>query len=1000
MVLLGGAGALLHVHDRGPDQQPARTPPGPSALVAGGFETDPTEVGWVLDPGTGAVSVTTTRARSGASSLQVEAGAAGRATSATSPPVAAVPGQTYSAGAFSLVSAGSQRLGLTFRDRHGRELTSRSSPTGATSGRWSRVLVAATAPVASASVTVNVSAASGSGSRVDWDDLILVDSAVTNGGFETPAADAACPVAWQCGESDGTQTKRVTFSPRSGSAALLLTDVSVDHDAWARSPLVPVSPSIGHTFTAWFLVTEGRPEPAMTVRWYNNEGSLIGDGDPPSRSSGTGSWVQIDATRTAPDTAAYASIDLSTGGAGTGEILWDDVTVAPSTGSSPRRWDPMPVARLDGFTTTTTSHVLDLRGRPKIVTIVSGDPATLQVADLQTGRVEHSSPLPGVVHGWGLTEGDDGRSVYVGTGGGHVARYDLVDERLTDLGRATPRAVTVFCLTTGPDGRIWGGSYPGGEVWSYDVTGGFRVLAPVGSGHDYARSIAVDNDWVYVGTGSTSPDIVRISVADPSRRTTIALPFPAGAGFVVTLDLHGRYLAARLPEGRRDVYDTVAHTWDVPLSRDTSGRELLQTPTSTATDAAPFYYFSEGLLWRVDPALAGAAAKRAIAAVSLPSARDRSVVRTRIGGTLADWILSYDGVDTVTALEVSALPTGEGGTPSANGAAALPRPLVRTFRLRLRPNAVPIKSLAIGSAGEVLVGGFGGSSLSELDPRDKDPRLIPLISDPIGKDAFGEVEGMVSNGHFDYFGSYTGARIFRRDSTQPWMDGENPRLLTTLGPTLGQDRPIAWATAGTRTVFGTIPQYGRLGGILGWFEGEATMPRTVWSPVADQSIVALTGGSGSVVYGGTSRWGGLGVAPATQTAEIFAYDVGSSAVLWRTAPLEGAQAFAAVAAADGRLWAATRTTLVELDPDNGTVLRRIPLLPGVEPDNPTYRSVDLAVVDGQVIVASQGGLHSVDVETLTLTTIAATGVVPSRVRAVGGALYFPSRSVLLRTMPR
>ncbi len=999
-LVTAGAGVVLLLDDRGADDAGrggVMAPPAPSSLVVGDFEHDLTTAGWRLSPEAGTVSLTATRARSGSSSLRVVGGSTGPRASATSAPVSVNPGQSYALGAFSLVASGRQELSLTFRDLRGRALATTSSATGATTGAWSRVALSARAPEQAVSAAVTLAASVGDRSIVNWDDLALVSSAVPDGGLETPARDSDCPVQWTCGASEGARAERTTTRHRSGTAALLLTDSSTDHASWARTSLVPVTPSVGHTVTAWFRIDGGTPGPTMTVRWYDAGRHLIGDGGPPGRSSGDTTWRRLEVTRTSPDAAAYVSIDLATSETGTGELLWDDLAVAPAEGGARREWDTEQLARLDGFATTTTSRIVDLRGRPKLVTVVSGDPATLEVADVQTGTVEQSSPLPGLVHGWGLTEGSDRHSVFVGAGAGHLARYDLVTRSLTDLGRATPRSTLVFDLATGPDGRIWGASYPAGEVWSWAPAGGFRVLEPLGSGHDYARSIAVDKDWVYVGTGSTGPDIVRISVADPTQRTTITLPDPVDTGFVVDLDLHGRYLAARLPEGRRGVYDTLAGTWDVPLARDEQGHELRHPPTVTAVDGAPFYFFTGGLLWQADPRLTGSGAKRAVAIVPTQVARDRAVVRTRISGVLGDWIISFDGIDTVTALEVSALSTVN--RPPTTATATLPRPLIRTFPLRLRASPVPIKSLAIGSSGEVLVGGFGGSNLSVLDPRDESPQLTPLISDPIGRDAFGEVEGMVSNGRFDFFGSYTEARIFRRDSTQPWVDGENPRMLTKLGPSLGQDRPIAWTTAGSRTVFGTIPQYGRLGGVLGWFDGEETVPHTVWSPVADQSVVALSG-EGSVVYGGTSRWGGLGVQPTTPSAEVFAYDLGSSTPLWHVAPVGGAQAFAAVAVADGRLWAATRATLVELDPTNGTVLRRIPLLPAVEPDSPTYRSVDLAVVDGHVVVAAQGALHSVDIETLQVSTIAATGISPPRVRAVGGVLYFPSRSVLMKATPR
>ena len=75
--------------------------------------------------------------------------------------------------------------------------------------------------------------------------------------------------------------------------------------------------------------------------------------------------------------------------------------------------------------------------------------------------------------------------------------------------------------------------------------------------------------------------------------------------------------------------------------------------------------------------------------------------------------------------------------------------------------------------------------------------------------------GSVTNGRYQFFGTYPRARIFRLDTIRPWKDGENPRLVADLGTPGDQDRPIAWTTSGERTVFGTIPKYGVTGGVLG-----------------------------------------------------------------------------------------------------------------------------------------------------------------------------------------
>ena len=635
---------------------------------------------------------------------------------------------------------------------------------------------------------------------------------------------------------------------------------------------------------------------------------------------------------------------------------------------------------------------MEVAGRTRIYTVVSGDPAELQVADLATGSLMDRHILPGAPTAWAMVTAPDQRSVYLGGALGHLLRYDPAARTLKDLGRATQRAEVVFDLVVGPDGRVWGGSYPRGELWAYTPrTGRVTTIAPLRDGREYARSLTVEGSTLFVGTGSVNPSIVAVDLLRPTERREIPLPGAPRSGFVTELRSYGRLLAAKLPDGSRGVYDLERSSWDTPVSLDATGRQLAQSP-SLAPAGQPFYYFSNGLLWRIRPNLPDARAKVPIATTTIPPGRDRFVVRATLAGVRSDWLVSYDGSRTTVAIDVGALADPGSGedVPEARW--------VRTS-LRLDPRPLGIKSLGAGADGLLWAGGFGGASLSSLDTRLPSPSLIPRVGGADSDQAlvgFGEVEGLVSSGPYEFFGTYTGARIFRYDTRQPWLDGKNPALVAHLGPTWGQDRPLAWATSTGRTYFGTVPRYGLRGGVLGWFVGDGTVPTVVPSPVPDQSIVGLAA-SGTVVYGTTSRWGGLGTGPSKGDARVFAYDTEHRRALWVTTPRVGSQSAGSVVVdRSGRLFVLMRSELVELDRSDGHVIRRFPL--GTQPagERATYADTGLAEGGGRLWAATSGGLWAVDPGTGAFTQVISRGIRFPRVEFTADAAFFSAGQTLMR----
>ncbi|WP_277454746.1 PQQ-binding-like beta-propeller repeat protein [Janibacter sp. DB-40] len=565
--------------------------------------------------------------------------------------------------------------------------------------------------------------------------------------------------------------------------------------------------------------------------------------------------------------------------------------------------------------------------------------------------------LPTITSGRAITVGPDG-SIYAGGDSDLIYRYTPGADEADELGPVTPSTTSVFDLTTAPDGSIWGGGYPRGEIWQIvPATGTIDSLGQVRAGADYARSLTVGNTYAYVAVGSTRPEIIRVVRDSPEQRSRIPLPVPLTSGIISDIRLLGRFLAVRLPSGttttgahrpaERRLYDLKARTWDVPAN--VTG----QSP-SPIDSQGEFHYVADGKLWGVD---ATTGVKRSLAPAGAAAGRDRHVLWGTLQGRSTEWMLTYDPqVGEVVAFDLT---TYE----------------YHAYPAHFRPLPLTIKSLTKGGEGQVFVGGYGGPSLAIVNLRSGATTHLPRRPVPKGGATIGEIEGSIASGHYQYLGTYTQGKIFRYDRRRPWVDGSNPTLLANLGTSDAQDRPRAWAASDSHVFFGTIPRYGQLGGGLGIIDPAATSLRFVRNVVPDQSVVSLAA-VGDIVYGGTSRWGGLGAAPTTTEAKVFAYDASTGTKLWEVAPVPGAQAYGSITIGPGgTLWASRGGTVIELDPRTGATLRQVIVADTSSArDRPTYNVSGLVRHEDSLYLQTGQQIYEVDPDSLRTRTLVADGV--------------------------
>lgn len=940
----------------------------------GDFESSSSGVpaGWSLSvQSPNRAYVSSPLAFSGRRSLYIEDTSTASAVTARRSVSKAVAGAEYHAQAYVMPKSGVQYLGLRFYNSSGGVVQRVATPTTTSTMLWSRVEARAVAPVGAATVAVEVYTTSTSTSNAWWDAIEVLRAGVTNSGFETTSSTLPVP-SWSIVTPSGTSARISSSQSRLGSRSLLMTDSSQTAAPAATTAAIPVFPAVGHNLRAWIRPAGGSY--TVSVRFLNASKESVGLQRFPARGT-PNSWTLIAKQVTAPPSAHWATVELASTAASTGSASWDAVDLRPAPGAGVKTFARgASVQPVDAFSNTNVATAVVVSGRAKLVSTVSGSPAELQVADIETGRIEHRFPLGSMKTSWALAKGADA-AIYVGGNDGHLWRWPLGASTITDVGRVTSSATTVFDLEPGKDGRLWGVSYPKSELWSYDPSSGnITNLGTVSAAHAYARTLAVDGSYAWVGLGSEDPAIMRVTLSQPSQRLLLQFPNPVTSGVITELDLRGRFLAVRVPAGttaggvsvlsERRLYDTVDRTWDVSVN-------LAPQRPSQLDSSGNFYYFRYKQLFAINGDTGESTSRGDI--VTGPG-RDRLTVRATLGGISGEWMITYDTDGTVGAINLATM-----------------REL--SYKVNFAATKMRIKSLTAG-ADSLFVGGYGGSSLAVLDPTLGQKQQYPEV--PYGPGIIGEVESTIAHGKYQYIGTYTDSRIFRYDTSQPWVDGTNPALVATLGPSHQQDRPLAWATAGSRVFFGTVPRYGLLAGALGIFENDSTTPRVVSRPVVDQSIVSLAA-AGDVVYGGTSRWGGLGAVPTQVSAKVFAYNAATGRKLWEVAPVAGAEAYGAVAMSPtGTLWASIGSTVVEINPSTGATLRVVTLQvqTGAKATTPVLHNAGMVFDGGLMYLSAAARVYVFDPVTLRLDMPVSGGLNTPMIVVRDGRLNVAMETVL------
>lgn len=523
-------------------------------------------------------------------------------------------------------------------------------------------------------------------------------------------------------------------------------------------------------------------------------------------------------------------------------------------------------------------------GEERIYAVSTGNPCVLHIVDPVKGICIRRLEVEGSNHSWGTVVSTDGR-VYIG-GDGYLYQYTPGEEEIVNLGVAIEGETYFWRLAAGTNGQVFGGTYPGGKVFSYDPeTDQFKSFGHIVDGQKYVRSLAFSSPYLYIGLGSQSAQLIRLNIDTCEKKE---IPFPetvTNQSFVYDANVADSFLFVRVtPSNQLLIYDLEKEEW-VDQIDSTDGLDV-----STPDSEGYVYFVKDGILH---------------------SYHLSSLTLKKTDAKIDDFAMGF-GWMTIKGRTLLA-------SAKRNGDFWLYDPITEEFQIvavELQGQPISIQSLVQGPDGNLYIGGYLVGGFAKFDYRENQFTEYPGV---------GQIEGMVTHKAKIYMGVYTKAKIFEYEPSRPWVDGENPRLLFSLNH-LKQDRPFALVSAGEKVAIGTVPDYGVLGGALTLYDPMTEEYEAYVNIIPNQSIIVLAYQNG-IIYGGTSIWGGLGKEPTEQEAKLFAWDPERKQLLWETTPIPGEKAISALYFDEtGMLWGLSGGYLFQYDIEQKHSTRKIQII--------------------------------------------------------------------------
>ncbi len=410
---------------------------------------------------------------------------------------------------------------------------------------------------------------------------------------------------------------------------------------------------------------------------------------------------------------------------------------------------------------------------------------------------------------WALMEVPGDRLVVGTFYDGAFMIFDLNKMEFTNVSRF-PGESYIWNLAMGSDGRVYGGTYPGGKLGALDLN--TYEVEDCGAGAPpnlYCRNVSSLPDGRilchYIQEKPTS------LIYDPKSKTYVAPP--EHLADAVNGVAWGEYFLVGSRVFDREL-NPVGPPFPVPPADKGSWSVVSDMTTKDALfirQGSTFYRFRKGssaleLVGEVDPRFQGVS------------------VCTKEG-----WLLGVRGQDYIVV------------KPGAKRA--------ELRRIPAESGPRPTLFLRVDEKGILWGGPHFGQTLFWLDPRTGRFENTSTVCD-----AGGEVYDVVFHGGKVYCVSYAGGDIICYDPSKPWnqIDHVNPRVIASVGPK-GYIRPIAGVQKGPdgKLYSGWMAKYGTYGGAVAITDPITGETRLLENPLGEQAVSGLAIGEG-VLYVGTS----------------------------------------------------------------------------------------------------------------------------------------------------
>ncbi len=568
---------------------------------------------------------------------------------------------------------------------------------------------------------------------------------------------------------------------------------------------------------------------------------------------------------------------------------------------------------------------------------------TFSAIDVLDNTVLFTTELAGISQVWTHSVASDGTVYIAGLAAGNIGTlwsYSPKTKSVTNHGVADA-SHQFWSSTTDDDGNVYIGTYKEGEgkIFKYDTTLNqfidFGKIDTEGNS-SYVRSLAYHDGYIYAGLGVTG-NVYKINVANPSEKEIITKNVPEilgmdhkDIGFAYDMAVAGEYLAVRFSDAAAIVfYDLVEEKWveDVVIGKKNNGSE---------EDFGSFG-FSQ-----------------------LPVHNNKTyVINDR----------------KILEIDVTTLETRETGIDYAAGWRGL------TFADFGEEGSEDMRLVNFQRSGELLTFNIADKTREILPLAIRGDQPLDLHNLGLGPDgnlymttypggprgaqyntktgafqsyAHGQAEGMIAgNGTDMFFGIYTGAVIQRMNT-----DTLEIKTLFNLNDIYEQDRPYIMKFENDKLLIGTIPDYQKLGGTLTIYDPETEERETYRNVVQDHSIVGLATKDGKI-YGSTTIRGGLDIAPTSDNAKMFVWDIdGKKKITEFEIELPGLGKSPMISGLtfdnEGLLWGAVDGFIFAMNPDTYEIVKHKNIYPNIV-NRGMWRPVHIHFGDDGLLYTDVGG---------------------------------------------